>query len=261
MTSSLARSRRTEKPLGWPFRWERLALASGIFFVAAQIATLAFNVAFFLTTHPPMDASPQETARGFAEHATMVSIGTYLYVLHLPFLLFFLSGLFGVLRRAEGGSGALSVSALGAGIAMVVIASMGALISSLTPTIGQLGGDGATVKAIDAMTPLALALSAFPRAVLLGAVSVVLLEGRIAPRWIGWTGLALGVISLVSTGTLLAPALFPFLAVGTLLFLLWVLALTVALLRSGTRTGSWTAPRVDHAGRDYSESNEMMGRK
>jgi hypothetical protein len=35
---------------------------------------------------------------------------------------------------------------------------MGALISAITPTIGQLGGDGATL--------LALALSSFPRAVL-----------------------------------------------------------------------------------------------
>ena len=260
MTSNLTRSKQTEKLLGWPFRWERLALASGILFVAVQIATVAFNVAFFLTTHPPMDASPQETARGFAEHATMVEIGTYLYVLHLPFWLLFLGGLFGVLRRAEGGSGALSVSTFGAGVAMVVIASMGALVSSLTPTIGQLGGDAATVKAIDAMTPLALALSAFPRAVLLGATSVVLLEGRIAPRWIGWAGLALGAISLVSTGTLLAPALFPLLALGTLLFVVWVAALTVALLRS-TRTGSRVAPRADDAGRTYVEYDEMIGRK
>jgi hypothetical protein len=246
MTSSLIRSRETERGPGWPFRWERVALASGILFVAVQIATLAFNVAFFLTTHPPMDASPQETARGFAEHAIMVEIGTYLYVLQLPFLLLFLGGLFGVLRRAEGGIGALSVSTIGAGVAMVVIASMGALISALTPTIGQLGGDAATVKAIDAMTPLALALSAFPRAVLLGATSVVLLESRIAPRWIGWTGLVLGLISLVSTGTLVAPALFPFLAIGTLLFVVWVAALTIALLRS-TRTESLMVPRVEDA--------------
>ncbi len=261
MISSLTRSRRTEKPLGWPVRWERLALASGTLVVAVQLATVAFNVVFFATTHPPVDASPQETARGFAEHATMVEIGTYLYVLHMPFLLLFLGGLFGVLRRAEGGSGALSVSAFGAGVAMVVIASMGALVSSLTPTIGQLGGDAATVKAIDAMTPLALALSAFPRAVLLGATSVVLLEGRIAPRWIGWTGLALGVISLVSTGTLVAPTLFPLLVVGTLLFVVWVLALTVALLRGSTRTGSRVAPGADDAGRTYVEYDEMVGRK
>jgi hypothetical protein len=256
MTSSMIRSERTEKELGQPLRWERLALASGLLFVVVQIATVAFNVTFFLTRHPPMDASPQETARGFAEHATMVEIGTYLYVLHMPFLLLFLGGLFGMLRRAEGGSGVLSVSALGAGIAMAVIAPMGALISALTPTIGQLGGDAATVKAIDAMTPLALALSAFPRAVLLGATSAVLLEGRVAPRWIGWTGLALGLISLISTGTLVAPALFFLLAIGTLLFVVWVAALTVALLRS-TRTESRVAPRVDRAGRISGAPGEM----
>ena len=82
------------------------------------------------------------------------------------------------------------------------------------------------------MTPLALALSAFPRAVLLGATSVVLLEGRVGPRWIGWTGLVLGLVSLISTGTLLTPALFPFLAIGTLLFVVWLLALIFALLRN-----------------------------
>lgn len=243
MTSNSTRSGQTGIELRGLSRWDRLALASGILFVAVQLMTVAFNIAFFLTTHPPMDASPQTTARGFAEHAAMVEIGTYIYVLQVPFLLVFLGGLFGVLRRVEGGSGALSISVLGAGVAMVVIACMGALISSLTSTIGQLGGDPATVKAIDGMTPLALALSAFPRAVLLGATSVVLLEGRIGLRWIGWTGLALGLVSLVSTGTLLAPVLFPLLAIGTLLFVVWVAALTTALLRI-TRMENRAATRV-----------------
>jgi hypothetical protein len=106
------------------------------------------------------------------------------------------------------------------------------------------------------MTPLALALSAFPRAVLLVATSAVLLEGRIAPRWIGSTGLALGLISLISTGTLVAPALFPFLALGTLLFVVWIAALTVALLRS-TRREIRVAPRVDDISRISSEPNAM----
>jgi hypothetical protein len=69
------------------------------------------------------------------------------------------------------------------------------------------------------------------------------------------------MISLVSTGTLLGLALFPLLAIGTLLFVVWVLALTVVLLRSSTRTGSWVAPRVDDAGRAYGEFNEMIGRE
>jgi hypothetical protein len=244
VTSSMIRGERHAGVSELPSRWERLALVSGILFVAVQIATIAFTAAFFATTHPPMDASPAEAARGFAQAETMVAVGTYLYVLQVPFLLLFLGGLFGVLRRVEGGSGALAISVLGAGVAMVVIASMGALVSAIAPTIGGLGGDGATVKAIDGMTPLALALSAFPRAVLLGATSVVLLEGHVVSRWIGWTGLALGIISLVSTGTLLTPALFPFLGLGTLLFVLWIAALTVALLRN-TRTVNRVEPRVE----------------
>ena len=232
MTSGTIRGEQSVAVPGVPSRWERRALVSGILFVVVQVATIAFTAFFFATTHPPMDASPAEAARGFAQPATMVAVGTYLYVLQVPFLLLFLGGLFGVLRRVEGGSGVLAVSVLGAGVAMVVIASMGALVSAITPTIGQLGGDGATVKAIDGMTPLALALSAFPRAVLLGATSVVLLEGRVGPRWIGWMGLVLGLVSLISTGTLLTPALFPFLAIGTLLFVVWLLALIFALLRN-----------------------------
>jgi hypothetical protein len=60
------------------------------------------------------------------------------------------------------------------------------------------------------------------------------------------TGLALGAIGLAPTGTLLAPALFPFLALGTLPFLDWEAAFVVALLRS-TRSGSSTPPRVGAA--------------
>jgi hypothetical protein len=102
MTSSLTRSRRIEIGLGGPFRWEQVALASVILFVAAQIATLVFNVAFFLTTHPPMDASPAEAARGFARAETMVEIGTYLYVLQLPFLLPFFGGGFWGAAKGRG---------------------------------------------------------------------------------------------------------------------------------------------------------------
>ena len=54
------------------------------------------------------------------------------------------------------------------------------------------------------------------------------------------------MISLASTGTLLAPALFPFLALGTLLFVLWIAALTVALLRN-PQPASRLGPRVEPA--------------
>lgn len=54
-----------------------------------------------------------------------------------------------------------------------------------------MGGDAATIEALDGMSPLSLALSTLPRALLLVATSLVLLRSQMAPRWVGWTGLAL----------------------------------------------------------------------
>jgi hypothetical protein len=217
--------------LAAPIRTERLALGSGLLFAAVQIAATAFMIYFFATTHPPVDASPAEAARGFADSAAMVATGTYLYVLQVPFWLVFLGGLAAVLRRAEGGDGCLTPAVLGAGITIAVTVSLGALVTAVAPTIGLLGGDGAVVKALDGLTPLALALSGFPRAVLLGAIAVLVRRTRIAPRWIGWTGAALVLVSLASTATLVIPALFPVTALAALLFVAWVAALSVALLR------------------------------
>jgi hypothetical protein len=230
MTTTLTHTEATAAQPAAP-RAERLALGSGLLFAAVQIAATAFMIYFFSTTHPPVDASPAEAARGFADAAAMVAAGSYLYVLQVPFWLVFLGGLAAVLRRAEGRDGPLTPAVLGAGITIAVTVSLGSLVSATTPTIGLLGGDGAVVKALDGLTPLALALSGFPRAVLLGAVAVLLLRSQIAPRWIGWTGAALVLVSLASTGTLVTPALFPVTALGALLFVAWVAALSVALVR------------------------------
>jgi hypothetical protein len=76
-----------------------------------------------------------------------------------------------------------------------------------------------------------LALSTLPRAILLAAASVGLLNGRFIPRWLGWLGLALAVVSLVGSGTMLVGQLFPVLALGTILFEVWILLLSNALRR------------------------------
>ena len=101
MTSGTIRGEQGSTVPGVPSRWERRALTSGILFVVVQVATIAFTAFFFATTHPPMDASPAEAARGFAQQATMVAVGTYLYVLQVPFLLLFS----GPVRRAAPGRG------------------------------------------------------------------------------------------------------------------------------------------------------------
>ncbi len=227
-----------------PSRWERPALASGIVFAVLQIAGIVFATVFVLSKLPPVGAPLTEWAAALVQIPTITgSIANYLLLLPVPFFLLFLGGLFGVLRRAEGRSGALSASVLGAGIAMAMTWPFGILIAGLSSSIVADGGDVATAWSLDGMAPFSLALSAFPRTVLLVATSLLLLDRRLAPRWLGWVGLALALVSLIGTAMLLVGDLFPVLALGTLLFELWVLALSVSLVRSG-RTASQAAPRV-----------------
>ncbi len=232
-----------------PSRWERPALASGIVFAVLQIAAIVFATVFLLSKLPPVGAPLTEWADALMQIPTMtVSIANYLLLLPVPFFLLFMGGLFGVLRRAEGGSAALSVSVLASGIAVAVTWPFGILIAGISSSIVADGGDLATAWALDGMAPFSLALSAFPRTVLLVATSLLLLDQRLAPRWLGWLGLVLALVSLIGTGMLLVGDLFPILALGTLIFELWVLALSVSLVRS-EQTASRVAPQVATASR------------
>lgn len=225
-----------------PSRWEPLALASGIVFAVLQITAIVFALVFFLSQLPAVGAPVAEWAEALAQIPTMtVRVTDYLLLLPVPFFLLFLGGLFGVLRRAEGGSGTLAASALGAGIAMAMTWPMGILVAGLSSGIVADGGDLATAWALDGMAPLSLALSAFPRTVLLAATSLLLLDSRLVPRWMGLLGLVLAVASLIGTGMLLLPDMFPVLALVTLIFELWILALSVSLVRSERSANAGTA--------------------
>ncbi len=227
-----------------PSRWERPALASGIVFAVLQIVAIVFVTMFLLSRLPPVGSPLDEWAEALMRIPTMtINMANYLLLLPVPFFLLFLGGLFGILRRAEGGSGTLAVSVLGAGIAVAVTWPFGILIAGISSSIVEAGGDLATAFALDGMAPFSLALSAFPRTVLLVATSLLLLESRLAPRWLGWLGLALALVSLIGTGMLLVGDLFPILALGTLIFELWVLALSISLVRS-ERTASQATGQV-----------------
>ena len=225
--------------------WERPALAGGIIAAALQIAATALFIAFIVPTLPPIDAPAAQFAAFAVEQSQNAIYGliSYLIEAQMLFLVLFFGGLFGVLRRAEGGSGSLATVVFGAGIAMVVITPLAAMIENhLLFGLATGGADPVAVQAVDGLVPLSLALSGFPRAVVLGGIATLLLSHRFAPRWVGWLGFILGVFSLIGTGTLMIADLFPLTVLGSLLFAIWILVLSVALLRS-SRTVSHPAPQ------------------
>ena len=73
-----------------------------------------------------------------------------------------------------------------------------------------------------------------PRVFLLGAVALGLRATGTAP-WLQRTAVVIMVLSIVGSATVVSGALFPFLALSTLGFELWVGALAVHWLRDGRR--------------------------
>src|SRR5215510_5102781 len=90
-----------------PSFWERPAFIAGIMVGVLQIAATALFIAFIVPTLPPIDAPAAQFA-AFAvkqSHNVIYGLTSCLIEAQMLFLVLFFSGLFGVLRRAEGGSG------------------------------------------------------------------------------------------------------------------------------------------------------------
>jgi hypothetical protein len=229
--SSPATSRRD-----YAARDERRLLFSGVLFGVANLIGLVFILAFFATSHPPMDATPVEAAVGFRDAALMVGIGTFLAMLGLPLGLLFLGGLGSYLRRV--GDGPLLGAANSAGIAALVIPALGSLVSAIGPAIGASdtsAAAGAVVKAIDGVMPMSVALAGFPRVVLILGVLVLLARAGLVGRGLKVSGSAIAVLGLVGTGTFILQPLFGLASLASLLFAAWLTALALVLLRRGDR--------------------------
>ncbi|TYL53091.1 hypothetical protein [Agromyces mariniharenae] len=234
-TTTLTPSGDRTAPSGPAARDERRLLFCGVLVGATYLIGMAFITVFFATSHPAMDATPVEAAVGFRDAAGMVGLATFLGMLPLPFALLFLGGLDTVLRRVAGGP--LVPAAISAGVLSFLIPAIGMLVSAVTPAIGAAdtsAAAGAVVKALDGVMPLSVALSGFPRAVLVVAVLVLLARAGLAGRVLGVAGYGIAGLGIIGTGTFLAQGLFPVANLSALLFVAWVTTLAVVLLRRAT---------------------------
>jgi hypothetical protein len=217
-------------------RWERLTLASGAVAAALYLAGAALFIGFVAPHLPAMDAQPAVQAAFYAEQSRSIiyRLVSYSGESQMAFLILFFGGLLGVLRRAERGAGSLATAVFAAGCAIAVITPFAILLEDhLLLGFASAGVDPLIVRSFDGLGPLSFALSGYPQAVVLAGTAALL--WRQIPRWISWLGIAVAVIGLISTGTPMMVELFPFAALSTLLFRVWLFALSIALVRrSGT---------------------------
>jgi hypothetical protein len=226
-----------------PSIFDRLSFASGIAASAFALLGAILFIVYIVPDLPPIHAPVDDRAefyRSMARNGVYRSIG-YLGEMQVGLLLLFFGGLFGVLRRAEGGSGAMSFAVFGAGVTLAVITPLSIMIEDHLMFGMVAGGHPAIVASIDGLGPISFALGGFPQAIVLAGTAALLMRAQIIPRAIGWVGIALAFVSLVGTGTLVRGSMFPISSLTMLLFRVWLLILAALLLRRSLRTVSVTA--------------------
>lgn len=131
----------------------------------------------------------------------------------------------------------LGVTAPGAVIGLsggLLAAASLALAGLLTWTSAQIAGaDTSAVAKVLAELAFAEGAAGFvaPLGLLLAGVAVPVLILRLAPRPLAWAGLVIAAVSLLSTLTLLTPALDATLPIGRFAGLAWMAVASVALPR------------------------------
>lgn len=210
---------------------DRYAPVSGILAVAVFAVAVAFE-----SNGPSPSDSPGQVAAKFASDRTGVLIGSYLLLIGLALFAIFLSVLRGTLRDAEGEPATFSTLTFGAGMAgLAVTSGYVAIYGSLAHGIASAGGANlafamfAAGNSIDSVSGVFIALAVL-------AAATVILRTSVFPRWLGWLALVSGALGALGPFALDRPdQLVGFIGfVGSLLFLVWMLSISVVLLRRGT---------------------------
>jgi hypothetical protein len=204
--------------------WERLARASGIGFVVLLIA------AFIIYGNgPKVNDSAGTIASFYTDHRGRILTALILFGIAYILLLWFVGTIANVLREA--GEGRLGATAIAMGATFVGLqAVIGALTGGLALNIGKAGDEG-VVQALNTLTGSTDAISAYPFAGLVAAVTIGLTRARIMPSWYAPLGFVAGLL-VVLHGTNWATSGF-WSATGGYLFVTIIAGLAWTLITSG----------------------------
>src|SRR4051812_26501660 len=203
-------------------RWERWGPLGGLIFV------VLFVVGFALIDFPSGDDSAAKITSFYNDKGdrAQLIIGSYLLILSAVFFLWFLASLRTRLLAVEGPPGRLTSIAFGGGlvfIAMLMAAAAAFMSVAANITFGDEKFAGVEASRIlpSLGYPLLLIGGMFAAIAMIDATSVLALRSKMVPTWIAWFGFITAVVLLVS-----------FMFFPILLFLLWVVFVSVAMYRS-----------------------------
>jgi hypothetical protein len=192
--------------------WERLAPLTGLIFVALVVVVFATG-----GSTPGDHDSALKVQTYYSKHHDKHMALAFIMAIAIPFLLFFMSSLRTDLRRA-GGTGQLANAAFAGGT--LAAAGFG-ILATIHLALADAGANAKTIGVAQALNvldnndfiPAAAGLGVL---VLASGLSAVRHGGL--PKWLGWVGIVIGVLTFTPAG------FFAFLASG-----IWIIIVSVLL--------------------------------
>jgi hypothetical protein len=160
------------------------AFACGINFV------LLFFIAGFMGPESPGASVPaSQLADWYAKYRDVLLAQVYVRSLAAFSMFIFITGIVGVVRRAESRVNTLSLLAFGGAITFSLVMLISNMTNATAAVIAGRNGEPGAVLALDALGNTMRYLNALSGALMIGAASGALLKARAIPRWVGWLGL------------------------------------------------------------------------
>ena len=218
-------------------KWERWGGVGGLLFIVCTL------VSALLPGSPPMTSdSVREMANFVADKSDEIRIAGYLGAVAIVPFFWFLGALWRLLRRGEGGSPFLAVMAALGGAFAAVVGAVGGIVLAVLPLTRSSLTAGSLRTLYILATNLAF-MSLFGIATLVLSSSVVFVRSRVMPAWLGYLGVLIALVALVGAGATVSTndTVFTIGFIGFLLATLWVLILSILMLRAAPEPAPATA--------------------
>jgi hypothetical protein len=211
-------------------RWQRWSPLSGVVFV------VLFVLAVVVLGNT--GDTPQEVLDYYTDNEGQVFTGFFILVASALAFLWFVATVRRVLASAEDEPRPLTALGFGAGVATSALIVAASAVFVAPVDVAQNGGqlDAGAADVLDTVAYFLVTGGVMVASLLVVATSLVALRAAVVPRWLAWAGFIVAPISFF------APVFFP-----VLVFLAWVLAVSVALLMRA-RTSDGTEPREGASG-------------
>ena len=218
-------------------KWERAAGAGGILFVVLVL------VSAFLPGAPPSTSDPaRDIAKYFNDHGDAIREASFLGIIATLPLVWWIAAMYRRLERATGNARLGVMTAVGAAIAATA-GGVGAVVMAVVAMVGVGGAGGLTgTKFFYLLGTNLNSMVAIGTALLVGSVSAGILRTGMMPKWIAWLGALVAVLSV--GGSLISvsgnDAVMGLLIASFLTFALWLVIVSVVMLRTPAESGAAT---------------------